>query len=173
MIEHGGSWQGFRAAIARYVEDGLTVMVLANVASARPEAIAQEIAGLLDPDLRLPHPAKPRAEASPARAEKLRGVLAAFADSRPNPDMGRGLAATASGSAREAFQRRAVGDQLASLRSFAWLEDDDLAARPLDWRGERVTRIAHYVLESKAGRRVFRFHLTAEGRVADFDSEQR
>ncbi|MCM2258244.1 MAG: beta-lactamase family protein [Vicinamibacteria bacterium] len=173
MIEHGGSWQGFRAAIARYVEDGLTVVVLANVASARPETIAKAIAGLVDADLRLPDAAKPRAEASPARAEKLRGVLAAFADSRPNPDLGHGLAATASGSVREAYQRRAVGEQLASLKSFAWLDDDDLAARPLERRGERVTRIAHYVLESKAGRRVFRFHLTEDGRVADFDSEPR
>ena len=102
-------------------------------------------------DLRLPDPAKPRAEASPARAERLRGVLAALAGSRPSPDMGRGLAATASGSAREAGQRRGVADQLASLNSFAWLEDDDLTARPLERRGERVTRIAHYALESKSG----------------------
>ena len=44
LIEHGGSWQGFRAAIARYVEDGLTVIVLANLASARPETLAHEVA---------------------------------------------------------------------------------------------------------------------------------
>ncbi len=53
LIEHGGSWQGFRAAIARYVEDKLTVVVLANAAGTPTEAIAHEIAGMVDDDLRL------------------------------------------------------------------------------------------------------------------------
>jgi CubicO group peptidase (beta-lactamase class C family) len=39
LIEHGGSWQGFRTAIARYVEDELTVVVLANAAGTPTESI--------------------------------------------------------------------------------------------------------------------------------------
>ena len=43
----------------------------------------------------------------------------------------------------------------------------------MDRRGETVTTIAYYVLETTNGRRVYRFYLTADGRVADFDSEPR
>jgi N-acyl-D-aspartate/D-glutamate deacylase/CubicO group peptidase (beta-lactamase class C family) len=46
---HGGSWQGFKAYIARYVEDGVTVVVLANLAQANPGRVANAIAKTLLP----------------------------------------------------------------------------------------------------------------------------
>lgn len=52
LIEHGGSWQGFRSHIARYVDDGVTVVVLSNVGPSNPTLIAHGIAGLLDPALK-------------------------------------------------------------------------------------------------------------------------
>jgi CubicO group peptidase (beta-lactamase class C family) len=51
IIEHGGAWQGFRSHIARYVDDGITVVVLSNVGPSRPGRIAHAIAGLCDPAL--------------------------------------------------------------------------------------------------------------------------
>lgn len=54
IIEHGGAWQGFTSHIARYVDDKLTVIVLANRAGANPGAIAHGIAGLYNPDLAPP-----------------------------------------------------------------------------------------------------------------------
>src|SRR4029453_10391868 len=51
LIEHGGSWQGFRSTIARYVDQGLAVIVLANLAQAEPQNMAPEIAGLGGPPL--------------------------------------------------------------------------------------------------------------------------
>jgi len=36
-----------------------------------------------------------------------------------------------------------------------------------------VTRIAHYVLVTEDARWVYRFYLTADGKVADFGSELR
>jgi CubicO group peptidase (beta-lactamase class C family) len=46
--EHGGSWQGFTAYIARYVDDKLTVVVLTNLDSdhASPSKIAHHVAAL-------------------------------------------------------------------------------------------------------------------------------
>ena len=44
VIGHTGAWQGFRTAISRYVDDRLTVVVLANLAEAKPGAIAQHVA---------------------------------------------------------------------------------------------------------------------------------
>ncbi len=44
VVEHGGSWQGFRTQISRYVDDKLTVVVLANLEEAKPEVIADHVA---------------------------------------------------------------------------------------------------------------------------------
>jgi CubicO group peptidase (beta-lactamase class C family) len=173
LIEHGGSWQGFRAAIARYVEDGLTVVVLANAAGTPTEAIAHEIAGIVDDDLRLPDPDAPGADPNPQRTARLEGLLKAWSEWRTTPEMGRGLAATASGSVRESHGRWRTGDQLAKKKSFTWLGDDDLGSRSMERRGETVTRIAHYALVTEDARRVYRFYLTADGKVADFGSERR
>ena len=38
VLEHGGSWQGFKTQISRYVDDKLTVVVLANLAEAKPDS---------------------------------------------------------------------------------------------------------------------------------------
>jgi CubicO group peptidase (beta-lactamase class C family) len=48
---HSGSWQGFTSAIARYPNRDLTVIVLANHASARPTLLAAAIARAVDPVL--------------------------------------------------------------------------------------------------------------------------
>ena len=46
VISHDGAWQGFKSAIARYVNDQLTVVVLANLAEAKPGAIAEHVADM-------------------------------------------------------------------------------------------------------------------------------
>jgi CubicO group peptidase (beta-lactamase class C family) len=50
-ISHGGAWQGFRAQLSRYVDDKLTVVVLANSGTARASKIADIIAGHYIPAL--------------------------------------------------------------------------------------------------------------------------
>ena len=64
-----GSWQGFKASIQRYPEQGLTVIALANLAEARPEAITLAVAGILEPALRppqvIPEPASGSAPPQP------------------------------------------------------------------------------------------------------------
>lgn len=44
LIRHGGAWQGFKTHISRYVDDKLTVVVLANLAEADPGKIAEGVA---------------------------------------------------------------------------------------------------------------------------------
>jgi CubicO group peptidase (beta-lactamase class C family) len=173
LIEHGGSWQGFRSAIARYVDDKLTVVVLANAAGTPTEAIAHEIAGMLDDDLRLPDPNAPGVDPDLQRTARMENLLKAWAESRTTPEMGRGLAATASGSARESGSRRRTGRLLENKKHFTWLEDDDLGSSSLERLGETVTRIAHYALVTENARLVYRFYLTADGKVADFGSARR
>ncbi len=61
VISHGGAWQGFTCFIQRYVDDGLTVVVLANLAGADTGEIAQKVAGLVNPAL-IPPPPKAHKE---------------------------------------------------------------------------------------------------------------
>jgi CubicO group peptidase (beta-lactamase class C family) len=172
LIEHGGSWQGFRAAIARYVDQDLTVVVLANVSAARTETMAHAIAGLVEPELRLPDLDTDRPDPDPTLTATLRGVLEAWADSRVVPAMAKGLAETASGSAREAHDRLRTGRRTTTLTAFRFLDEDDLTARPLPRRGETVTRIVYYALDTKDESFAYRFYLTEDGRVADFGVER-
>lgn len=51
IVEHGGAWQGFKAHISRYPEDGLTVVVFANLAQGRVENITHAVAAIYRPEL--------------------------------------------------------------------------------------------------------------------------
>jgi hypothetical protein len=51
VVEHGGRWQGFSAQITRYLDDELTVIVLANLAGANVSRIASGVVGLYAPEL--------------------------------------------------------------------------------------------------------------------------
>jgi CubicO group peptidase (beta-lactamase class C family) len=51
VIQHSGTWQGFRTYIARYVDDRVTVVVLTNLGESDPAKIAHGIAGLYRHDL--------------------------------------------------------------------------------------------------------------------------
>src|SRR5258708_6991594 len=55
LIEHGGSWQGFRSQISRYIDDSITVVVLSNLGPSRPHPFAQIVAGLVNPAFEPPH----------------------------------------------------------------------------------------------------------------------
>jgi len=44
VLDHGGAWQGFKSHISRYVDDKLTVVVLANLEQANTGLIADHVA---------------------------------------------------------------------------------------------------------------------------------
>src|SRR5262249_132382 len=46
VISHDGAWQGFKTSITRHVDDRLTVVVLSNLAEAKPEVIAEHVADM-------------------------------------------------------------------------------------------------------------------------------
>jgi hypothetical protein len=51
IIQHGGAWQGFKAYIARYVNDKLTVVLFDNQIQSDPGKIAHGIAAIYNADL--------------------------------------------------------------------------------------------------------------------------
>jgi CubicO group peptidase (beta-lactamase class C family) len=44
FIHHGGGWQGFSSYIGRYVDDGLTIVVFANLAQGKTGTIMDGVA---------------------------------------------------------------------------------------------------------------------------------
>ncbi|MFC0251644.1 serine hydrolase domain-containing protein [Massilia consociata] len=77
-ISHGGAWQGFRSHLCRYVDDKLTVVILANSASARPAKFANMVAAHYVPSL-FDAPAKPIADKDPAASAQVRAAMDRFA----------------------------------------------------------------------------------------------
>ena len=54
LYSHGGSWQGFRSYIARYLGDDLTIILFANLAETDTGKIVDGIATIIDPALAAP-----------------------------------------------------------------------------------------------------------------------
>jgi CubicO group peptidase (beta-lactamase class C family) len=85
IIEHPGSSPGFTSYIARYVDEALTVVVLANLNAARTDYMAHVIAGLADKPL-LPPKLTAIPDDRPRTAQSLASLLdrmASGTDVRP------------------------------------------------------------------------------------------
>ena len=108
-IGHTGSWQGFKASIQRYPEQDLTVIAMANLAEARPEAITLAVAGILEPALRPPQVIpEPAAGAPPPQpiSDLLQDISSAASAARLTP----GLARFLSGEFRDVARRAAASE---------------------------------------------------------------
>ncbi len=85
IIEHTGSWQGFTGAIARYVNDGLTVVALTNCASGGVSEIVHQVAGTYMPDLK-PQPPPAIPDIAPGSTAILRKLLTDLTEGKSPQD---------------------------------------------------------------------------------------
>jgi len=171
VIKHGGSWQGFRAAITRYPSRKLTVIVLANLAEAEPERLAAALAGLVEPALAWPDVRAAVVDPDPARTARMREMLQSWVKGEPTAAMAEGLRnASAGQTARAVAGREDLQQQLAQSRGFTFLAEDDERGQGLELRGEKISRVAFYFMPGERDRR-FRFFLNDAGEVAEFSSE--
>jgi CubicO group peptidase (beta-lactamase class C family) len=74
LQEHGGSWQGFKTQLSRFLGDDLSIIVLANLAQADPARFVDGIAAIVNPALARPQPS-PITDAEPRVADTLRRLL--------------------------------------------------------------------------------------------------
>lgn len=86
IIEHTGSWQGFTGAIARYVNDRLTVVALTNCASGGVSEIVHQVAGTYIPALKPLPPPKAIADTAPESTTILRKLLGDLAEGKASQD---------------------------------------------------------------------------------------
>ena len=83
VVEHGGSWVGFRAALVRFPEQRFSVIILANLDSFDPSGLAFKIADIyLAAELKEPAKAEPKAEgqAEAAAAASKPAIIVPKAD---------------------------------------------------------------------------------------------
>ena len=93
VIEHGGAWQGFKAHIARFPENKLTVIVFANLIQANQGKLANGVAAIMDPELKQ----RPIADPDPAFTTSTKELLLAVLDGKADmakftPDLKKALA---------------------------------------------------------------------------------
>jgi CubicO group peptidase (beta-lactamase class C family) len=84
LIQHGGSWQGFKTHLARYLGDDLTIVVLANLAEADPQRFVEGIAAIFNPAFAKP-PLAPIADEDPDVTARVRSLLVAAREGKLSP----------------------------------------------------------------------------------------
>jgi CubicO group peptidase (beta-lactamase class C family) len=170
-LEHGGSWQGFRAHIARYVERGLSLVVLCNLDKCDATSIVHGVAGLIDPTLRLPDPRRAAEDPDQQRTRNLRAALEAWANAGTHPLMAPGFVARLDPGARSDATRKEVKAQIKDSIAFHFLAEDDVRTRALMRNGGAVSRIAYCGLMTAQDATGFRFYLDERGSLLDVHVE--
>ena len=162
-IGHTGSWQGFKTAIYRYPEYGLTVIALANLAEAEPGPIAEGIAGLLEPGLVPPHRLTsnlPGATPPQPPARLLERLLHHADTSGITPGFRRFLSADA---------RDELRPRLDSLDALRFLGCDDLTGRSLVWLSSPLAQGCYVTAKGADERAVLSLYYTGDWRLAFLD----
>lgn len=112
VIEHGGAWQGFKAHIARFPDNKLTVIVFANLIQTNQAKLANGVASIIDPELK----PKPIGDPDPAFTAKTRELLSAVLDGKA--DMARFTPEVATAISQQQDRLTAFVKTLGELRGF-------------------------------------------------------
>lgn len=164
-IEHPGSWQGFKAHIARYVDRGLTIVVLCNLDACAPTRMAHEVAGFVDPLLRLPDPRTAGSDPKRSRTQALQEVLKSWAREETSPGMGSWFRTNVDRGPRSRAMRAEAIRQLDASVTFRFLAEDEVRGKGLERGGEEVARIVHCAVVTAAGPYAYRFYLNEREEV--------
>ena len=165
-IQHSGTWQGFETHIARYVERGLTVVVLVNLADANPLRIAHEVAGLVDPVLKLPDPAQAGDDPKPERTRAVLAAITALSEGRTTSGMARGFAAARDASPDAEEFRSLLKERLANRTAFHYLAEDEFHGRDIERFGSPIATVLYLGLVSTARADLVAAYLDSDGAVA-------
>src|SRR4029079_13173413 len=84
IVFHGGAWQGFKGFIARFPDERLAVIILANLWDTNEWSITRTLASVFIPELALPLP-EPVPDTEPAVTALARKALRQIAAGSPDP----------------------------------------------------------------------------------------
>jgi CubicO group peptidase (beta-lactamase class C family) len=155
---------------SRFPDDGLTVIVLTNLGvnvggtGVNSWGLTVGVADRYIPGL-LVSSIPPQPDPDPQRLVTLRGVLTAVARGQVVPAMTPALNAAISPTAR-----KTVAARLETLVDFGFIACDQIQGRVLERFGARIELLCYYRMRTSTQTRYYTFWLTADGRVADFNS---
>ena len=163
-IGHSGAWLGFQATIQRYPDFDITVIVLANLAQAKPEGIAVGIAGLLEPVLTPPHLLHTRLPGvtPPTPIDKLLGDIASGRDSG---EVTREFRASFPGPRREL-----IAGLLKAIQTWTSLGCESVRNRGISRLRSRIEHICYVKGTAKEGSLLFTVLYGSGWRAAGLDN---
>lgn len=162
-IGHTGSWQGFKTALYRYPEFDFTVIVLANLAQAESGAIAEGIAGILEPGLQPPQLLRRVLGGSrpPISISALLAQLAGGTDTRSvTPGLLRFLSPAV---------RMELGELLSKKGAWTELGCDQVGTRKITRLGAAIERICYARRVGENSQDVVSVYYTKDWRAASVE----
>jgi D-alanyl-D-alanine carboxypeptidase len=165
FVGHGGGILGFSTLIMRFLDERVTVIVLMN-APGDVEALSLGLAGRhLQGLLLSSRPAKP--DPDPKLTERLKQCLAELAEKRDSPLITPQFRANY---AQSRSRAESLKSRLAQLKSFSYVDHESPAAGKRERLGAKVHEIRYYKMVTAKETRFYTFDLTADGKVAFYQS---
>jgi len=163
MIGHGGGRPGTSTQISRFVDDGLTVIVLMN-APGSAHLIAERVAGFYISGLTI-HSIEPTKDPNPEFSQRLKQCLIELSEKKDSeiltPEFRRNFA-----SSRRRFA--ALQKDIKELKSFTFIITEEPGQS--ERLGVPIARLASYRMEAANGPRFYTFALTSDQKVGSIDA---
>jgi CubicO group peptidase (beta-lactamase class C family) len=163
VIEHSGHWQGFSTGICRYPDFGLTVIMLANLADLSSLTIAEEIAGIHEPQLQRPHTiSKSTSPGDPQLAEALKQMLIDVGQKKTSKTLMPAFQSTLHKDSSDE-----IGKTMKEMKSFDFL-GCDAVNEPMELFGAEATQYCYYRLTTAKETHTLVAGITTEKKVTEF-----
>jgi len=169
-VGHSGAHMtGFKTTIMRFLDDKLTVIVLANQRAANPENVAVGAAGLYIRNMNLAA-LQAKTDPDPALTKKLKDFLFELAGKKDSPLLTPQFRADY---AQSSTRASSLAARLKEMKAFTFLDCDDVAERGIERLDVPVSRICYFKMiagDPATAGRFYTFYLTADSKVAFYQS---
>jgi CubicO group peptidase (beta-lactamase class C family) len=166
FVFHEGRMPGFTSAMYRFVDDDVTVIVLTNLCEQVLRPLVLRIGAYYAPNL-LASKLKPKPSSDPGTTEQMKAVL---------QEISEGKKSTAMTSAEKIVEgylplqnRTRLKSQLSEMRSFEFIQSEDVRSRGIVRYGFPVHRVSDYKMTLPSGAFYWTFCLAADGKIADIE----
>ena len=169
-INHGGTFiTGFHAEISKYVDAGMTVIILTNRVQSNPYTIGMSIAGMFNPALRMPHQLEPQPDVNSQRSQKLKQFLSSVASGAiDSAQMTEGLRARFNNEALDyTTSKSEIMAIMKDLKSFSFIACKNVEKRKVERIGLQVKNLCSYKIATGQKTHFITFYLTAQDKIAD------
>jgi CubicO group peptidase (beta-lactamase class C family) len=165
-VAHGGGIHGFNTYITRFVQDKLTVIVLMN-ANANPVGMANGIAAHYLPGLTVASIKPPKRDPDPELTQRLKQSLFDLAENRKSDLV---TSEFREDYAKSRDRAEALKKRLTNLKSFTFVTCEQPSKTQADRLGVPVARVCSYRAVMPDETRFYTFELTADSKVAWYQS---